>query len=724
MSADRQDHLPPEGALLATTFVAADQVSPLARAIGAGALIPLAFSRFRAVEGMLGWGDRPSARRARAAAQRRSLPYWSVEDGFLRSVGLGKAGMPGISYVVDDLGVYFDARRPSRLEEIIRATKVTADQEQRVTALLKLVCDNRLSKYNDPVSVPSGLGPRSRRRILLVDQTAGDRSIEGACASPETFRTMIEAARREHLDAELVFRPHPDQSAGLAGSAAEAAGHTSLVTVAAGTSPAGLLAEVDEVWTVSSLTGFEALLRGIPVTTFGAPFYAGWGLTADRANGAEAEAALARRRSAPKTLADVAHAALIAYPVYLDPATGRRTTPEEACEQLLLWREQARKLGRNHVCVGFSRWKQPHARAYLATGGGSQRFVDEARARREVKAGDHVVVWGMKSDDAFADEMRQRGARFSRIEDGFIRSFGLGSNFLFPWSLCIDDSGIYFDATRPSDLETLIASAPVPADRVKRVRILRERIVALGLTKYNLSGAPPPDLREKAGAKPLLLALGQVPDDHSIRLGCILPKSNLDFLARVRAENPDAFLIYKEHPDVVSGNRPGRSDPTELSRLADLVLQEGDTAQWISACDHIHVMTSLAGFEALLRGKPVTCWGMPFYAGWGLTIDKVESDRRGVSRSLDEVVARALIDYNLFRIDGVGVPLSPESLLTFVSQRQRLADHLGTRDVLAGQSYRLLKYVVAQMAATLRGGAPAQLHSVARPRWPFFRRVP
>lgn len=32
-------------------------------------------------------------------------------------------------------------------------------------------------------------------------------------------------------------------------------------------------------------------------------------------------------------------------------------------------------------------------------------------------------------------------------------------------------------------------------------------------------------------------------------------------------------------------------------------------------------MTSTLGFEALLRGKPVTCLGMPFYAGWGLTRD-------------------------------------------------------------------------------------------------------
>ena len=40
-----------------------------------------------------------------------------------------------------------------------------------------------------------------------------------------------------------------------------------------------LLGIVDEVHTLTSLTGFEALLRGIEVHAYGGPFYAGWGLT-------------------------------------------------------------------------------------------------------------------------------------------------------------------------------------------------------------------------------------------------------------------------------------------------------------------------------------------------------------------------------------------------------------------------------------------------------------
>jgi capsular polysaccharide export protein len=90
---------------------------------------------------------------------------------------------------------------------------------------------------------------------------------------------------------------------------------------------AALLAQVDEVWTMTSLMGFEALLRGVPVTTTGAPFYAGWGLTRDLGP-------IPPRRRARVDLAGLVHAALIAYPRYIDPVTGRPCPPEVAAERL------------------------------------------------------------------------------------------------------------------------------------------------------------------------------------------------------------------------------------------------------------------------------------------------------------------------------------------------------------------------------------------------------
>ena len=65
--------------------------------------------------------------------------------------------------------------------------------------------------------------------------------------------------------------------------------------------------------------------------------------------------------------------------------------------------------------------------------------------------------------------------------------------------------------------------------------------------------------------------------------------------------------------------------------------------------DRVAVFTSLGGFEALLRNLPVSCYGFPFYYGWGLTDDKFEdkliSKRRNRKLSIEELVFIALIEY-------------------------------------------------------------------------------
>jgi len=53
-------------------------------------------------------------------------------------------------------------------------------------------------------------------------------------------------------------------------------------------------------------------------------------------------------------------------------------------------------------------------------------------------------------------------------------------------------------------------------------------------------------------------------------------------------------------------------------------------------------MTSLSGFEALLRDKKVVTYGSPFYAGWGLTEDHAVTERRCRRRTLEELIYLAL----------------------------------------------------------------------------------
>lgn len=154
----------------------------------------------------------------------------------------------------------------------------------------------------------------------------------------------------------------------------------------------------------------------------------------------------------------------------------------------------------------------------------------------------------------------------------------------------------------------------------------------------------------RCGGKPVVLVPGQVEDDASIRFGCDASGvcTNMGLLQAARRQFPEAFIVYKPHPDVASGNRRGKMAVHEALNVADHVEVQASVVSCIEACDVVVTMTSLTGFDALLRSKRVVVHGRPFYAGWGLTEDQLAVPRRHRSRNLDELVACALLHYPLY----------------------------------------------------------------------------
>jgi capsular polysaccharide export protein len=227
------------------------------------------------------------------------------------------------------------------------------------------------------------------------------------------------------------------------------------------------------------------------------------------------------------------------------------------------------------------------------------------------------------------------------VEDGFLRSVGLGSDLTQPYSLVFDRLGIYFDPTRPSTLESLLESENFDPDLLARARALRERIVAQKLSKYNAFTKPLTDLPK---GRRLILVPGQVEDDASIRFGGG-GMGNLELLRRTRHNAPEAYILFKPHPDVLAGNRVGRVEAEVALRYCDRIVTEVSLDAVLSVVDEVHTITSLVGFEALLRGKRVWTYGMPFYAGWGLTRDRRGCERRTRRLTLDQLVAGTLILY-------------------------------------------------------------------------------
>jgi capsular polysaccharide export protein len=355
-------------------------------------------------------------------------------------------------------------------------------------------------------------------------------------------------------------------------------------------------------------------------------------------------------------------AALFARTRWACPFSGRPIPPADALHLLALWRLTEAQNRRVAVTLGMALWKRPAIAALFAHGGGhppSTRFAGDAISRA-TRTGGAIAVWASRAPAGFAEHCAGRGIPVLWVEDGFIRSAGLGAAYMPGASYSLDPAGPYYDPAIRTGLATLLAEARFDDALLARAAALRARIVSAGVTKYNLGGGLPP-LPEDGRRR--ILVPGQVADDLSVLRGAGRIRGNLDLLEAVRAENPDACILYKPHPDVVAGHRRGAVPKAALERLADAVLPEAGIAALIGAVDQVHTLTSLAGFEALLRGVPVVTWGRPFYAGWGLTEDRDPPEGRGVARTLDELVAAVLILTPRYLDPVTRLPCTPEVLL-------------------------------------------------------------
>ncbi|KAA2213658.1 capsular polysaccharide export protein, LipB/KpsS family [Teichococcus oryzae] len=346
-----------------------------------------------------------------------------------------------------------------------------------------------------------------------------------------------------------------------------------------------------------------------------------------------------------------------------DPFLARPWPLERALEQLGEWRRAQAENRRVTLCLGMAFWKRRRVAALFAHAGGAPRFARHpgravAQARR---AGGALAVWASRATPELRADCQRQGVTLLTVEDGFVRSRGLGARFLPGAAYAVDDRGIYYDPGRESALEHLLATAEFPPALLARAAALRRAIVARGVTKYNLQGQAP-SIAAPPG-RPRLLVPGQVEGDASVRLGGGAIQDNLALLQAVRAAHPDAFLIYKPHPDLEAGFRQGRLEARALADLADQVVTSAPLTSLFPQIDALHTLTSLSGFEALLRGVRVVTWGQPFYAGWGLTEDRNPPPRRGRRLGLDELVAASLILFPR-QVDPVTeLPCPPEVIL-------------------------------------------------------------
>lgn len=591
-----------------------------------------------------GWGRKESGKKAIELSTKFNGKFKLLEDGFIRSVGLGVDGAKLLSIVEDDIGIYYDATSQSRLEKILSEHKFDNELLQESKWCIDFITTHNISKYNNAPNISKNLIQKyeleNSNNILIIAQTDGDASLVYGLGDKFSTIDMIDAAIKENPNSNILLKIHPDVLSGKKKSDINISNLDSKIKIIAeDINPISLLKHINKVYTKTSGMGFEALMCGCECVCFGMPFYAGWGLSDDRV-----QAPLRRNRTL--SIEELFAGAYILYAKYIDAYTGQNTTLKRVLPQInTLKNARLNECKKQKFLFGFSVWKRKFMKPFLGENLNYISVFSKNPLKSALKAGldtnSLVYIWGKKEYLELQKWCDENSVNIIRVEDGFIRSVGLGSDLTRPYSLVFDDVGIYFDTTSPSRLENILNYHKFSSSELEAAKKLKDILIDSKISKYN---DDKDGIISSKNGKKIALVIGQVEDDASVRIGADGMK-NIELLEQARLNSPNSHIIYKPHPDVVSGNRIGLVDIDQALKYCDEVLEGVSMPTLLDLADEIHTMTSTSGLEAILRGKRVICYGRPFWAGWGLSDDKKPQPRRYRSLSSDELVAGAYLLY-------------------------------------------------------------------------------
>ncbi|EAK0442365.1 capsular polysaccharide biosynthesis protein [Campylobacter lari] len=582
----------------------------------------------------VGWGKKKSGLKALELAKKYKVKFLLLEDGFLRSLNLGVENSPSFSIVKDDVGIYYDATVPSKLENILNSYEFSAEELEQAKKAIELIKTEKLSKYNNNLCIPKDLFSTNEERVLIITQVANDASLKFGLADSFSTQEIINDTIKENPNAKIYIKIHPDVLSGKKQSDFNAQDLPSkCVVIKENYNPIELLSHFKKVYTKTSGMGFEALMLGCECVCYGVPFYAGWGLTQDKQ--------ACKRRLKKRSLEEVFYATYILYSEYFNPYLNQKSDIFDTIYTLAKYKKIEQVNSNTLYFLGFTLWKRWFMKPFFKAKSNKIIFLNSPSELYKAKLNpeDKIFIWGKKYDKTLL--AKDFNNEIFLVEDGFLRSVFLGSDLTRPFSLIVDSKGLYVDSSKPSDLEDILQNYVFDENLKQRAKKLISTITQNKFSKYN--GLKHEKLNFNTNKK-IILIPAQVEDDASMILGGA-GFDTLKLLQSVREVNENAFIVFKPHPDVLSGNRKGLKDKSIILKYCDEIIENVSIDSAINACDEVHTITSTSGFDALLRGKKVVVYGKPFYAGWGLTMDLHQIPRRTRVLSLEELVAGVLILY-------------------------------------------------------------------------------
>jgi len=581
------------------------------------------------------WGMKNSGKKIRN--KKKLLKNFSIvylEDGFIHSFGTKKTKIPA-SICTDKKGIYYDFKSKSDLFDYIKE-ELSKEEYLRTKRLIALWKEYGISKYN----YPNFLHPPDYPFVLLIDQTYGDLSISYGGADDIAFRRMHDFAVNKWPNLAIVIKQHPDVvSKKKRGYLEKYINSNKICKVISEQGQINKLVEsCVALCVVTSQVGFEGLIYGKEVHVFGNPFYSGWGLTIDHS------LYIDRKRNSV-SLEQLVFSSLVKYQTYLNPKNKEICEIEKIIEYIYKRRKIHKFFPNNLYCLNLTPWKARQIKRFTKELNG----IKVSPFRKYKRGMQNVLVWGKTINP---DNIFKNINTFITVEDGFIRSVGLGGDLFSPMSLVFDKKGIHYDYSKPSDLEELLQTRVVNDEELSRAIELIKDIKIKKISKYNIKTERVFLDKTNSLKKRIILVLGQVETDNSIIYGVPndgIQKTNYSLVCQVKKDYPNDYIIYKPHPDLENNLRSRGVEEVLIKNIADSIAHKIAINDLFEICDRVAVFTSLGGFEALIRNIPVTCYGLPFYSGWGLTEDKFINNllkgRRTRKLKLEELVYIAIIEY-------------------------------------------------------------------------------
>jgi hypothetical protein len=309
-------------------------------------------------------------------------------------------------------------------------------------------------------------------------------------------------------------------------------------------------------------------------------------------------------------------------------------------------------------------------------------FSSSAGKLEQLASVDLFLQWGiMPSAPKEAQRVNARllGKPVVIVEDGFIRSIDIGLSGTPGLSIILDEITAYYDATRPSQLElTFQNGRDLSATEKARARAAIDKIVRHKVTKYNHAPRRPVEVGRRG--VPKVLVIDQRAGDQSITSGLGSTESFMRMLEDAIGRHPDCDVIIKRHPDAMSGGKIGYFDnemtyvPEEHRHRVFLFDEEINPYSLLDIVGDVYVVTSGLGFEALMAGKRVHCYGAPFYSGWGCTRDHVTLERRSRRRSVEELFHFAYIEASRYVDPDVNRLVEVEDIVDWIVENRDKQD--------------------------------------------------